>query len=101
MEDGSPPHIAKPVIHLLKRHFRNDKIMSYQFLSRTVKITGFISCDFWLQGYLKNVMFSGLITNLAEFKVWIMQYILNVTPETLQSVEENVVYQFQLVEKKW
>ena len=42
-------------------------------------------------------MLSDPIANLAELKARIMQYIHNVTPETLQSDVEHNVYQYQLV----
>ncbi|GBO20091.1 hypothetical protein AVEN_21820-1 [Araneus ventricosus] len=54
-------------------------------------------CDFWLCGYLKDVVFSTPIAHLAELKARIAQHILNVTPETLLSVVEHAVSRFQLV----
>ena len=33
MQDGSPLHIAKPVMQLLKKLFRNDRIISRHFLT--------------------------------------------------------------------
>ncbi|GBN77041.1 hypothetical protein AVEN_208727-1, partial [Araneus ventricosus] len=54
-------------------------------------------CDFWLWGYLKDVVFSTPIAHLAELKARIAQHILNVSPETLRSVVEHAVSRFQLV----
>ncbi|GBN59853.1 hypothetical protein AVEN_111687-1 [Araneus ventricosus] len=54
-------------------------------------------CDFWLWGYLKDVVFSTPIAHLAELKARIAQHILNMTPETLRSVVEHAVSRFQLV----
>ncbi|GBM19504.1 hypothetical protein AVEN_107979-1 [Araneus ventricosus] len=54
-------------------------------------------CDFWLWGYLKDVVFSTPIAHLAELKARIAQHILNVTPETLRSVVEHAVSRFQLI----
>ena len=31
MQDGTPPHIAKPVMQVLKRHFGNERIINCHF----------------------------------------------------------------------
>ena len=41
-------------------------------------------CDFWLWGYLKDIVFSTLIAHLAELKACIAQHIQSVTPQTLR-----------------
>ncbi|GBL82021.1 hypothetical protein AVEN_50595-1 [Araneus ventricosus] len=55
------------------------------------------NCDFWLWGYLKDVVYWGPIANLAELKNRIPQHIHNITTETLRSVAEHAVLRFQLV----
>ncbi|GBL75288.1 hypothetical protein AVEN_194510-1 [Araneus ventricosus] len=54
-------------------------------------------CDFWLWGYLKDVVYGGPIANLAELKNRITQHIHNITTETLQSVVEHAVLSFQFI----
>ncbi|GBL98202.1 hypothetical protein AVEN_268286-1 [Araneus ventricosus] len=49
--------------------------------------------DFWLWGYLKDVMYG----KLAELKNSITQHTHNITTETLRSVVEHVVLCFQLI----
>lgn len=98
MQDGAPPHIANPVKQLLKRHFGNARIISRRFPTAWPSRSPDLNpCDFWLWGYLKAVVFSAPIANLAELKARIAQHILNVTPETLRSVVEHAVSRFQLV----
>lgn len=100
MQDGAPPHIAKPVKQVLKTHFGDDRIISRHFPRawppRSPDLT---PCDFWLWGYLKNHVFSGPVANLAELKARITQHVHNVTPETLRSVVEHAVYRLKLVEE--
>jgi hypothetical protein len=98
MQDGAPPHIAKPVMQLLKRHFGNNRLISRHCPTAWPPRSPDLNpCDFWLWGYLKNVVYSGSIANLAELKARIAQHIHNVTPKILLYVVEHVVYRFQLV----
>ena len=57
----------------------------------------FNPCEFWLWGYLKDVVFSTLIVHLAKLKPRIAKHILNVIPETLRAVVEHAVSRFQLL----
>ncbi|GBN73050.1 hypothetical protein AVEN_183257-1 [Araneus ventricosus] len=54
-------------------------------------------CDFWLRGYVKDVVYGGPIANLAELKNRITQHIHNITTETLRFVVEHSVLRFQLI----
>ncbi|GBM50112.1 hypothetical protein AVEN_242251-1 [Araneus ventricosus] len=98
MKDGAPTHIATPVKQLLNLHFGNDRIISRHFptawLPRSLNLN---PCDFWLWGYLKDVVYGGPIANLAELKNRITQHIHNITTETLRSVVEHAVLRFQLI----
>ena len=63
--DGAPMHFVNSVIQLIKRRFRNDRIISYYFQTAwPSKLPDLNSSDFWLQGYLNNIAMSGLIVNL-------------------------------------
>ena len=100
MQDGAPPHIAKPVKQLLKTHFGDDRIISRHFpRGWPPRSPDLNPCDFWLWGYLKNHVFSGPVANLAELKARVTQHVHNVTPETLRSVVEHAVYRLKLVEE--
>ena len=74
MQGGAPPHISKPVIQMLKRHFRNDWIVSrlqqrgLQDHRTSILVTS--GC----KGYLKNIVYNVLIENLAETLRSIMGY---------------------------
>ncbi|GBO00911.1 hypothetical protein AVEN_86610-1 [Araneus ventricosus] len=96
--DGAPPHIATPVKQLLNLHFENDRIISRHFPTAWPPRSPDLNpCDFWLWGYLEDVVYGGPIANLAELKNRIKQDIHNITTETLRSVVEHAVLRFQLI----
>ncbi|GBM15013.1 hypothetical protein AVEN_266908-1 [Araneus ventricosus] len=100
MQDGAPPHIATPVKQLSNLHFGNDRIIIQHFPTAwSPRSPDLNPCDFWLWGYLKDVMYGGPIANIPELKNSIAQHIHNITTETLRSVVEYAVLRFQLIEE--
>ncbi|GFW47237.1 uncharacterized protein TNCV_56901 [Trichonephila clavipes] len=97
MQDGAPPRIANPVKQLLKGHFGNARVLSRISQQSDPRSPDLNRCDFWLWGYLKDIVFSAPIAHLAELKSRIAQHILNVIPKTLQSIVEYVVPRFKRV----
>ncbi|GBN43390.1 hypothetical protein AVEN_138006-1 [Araneus ventricosus] len=98
MQDGAPPHIATPVKQLLNLHFGNDRIISRHFLTVWPPRSPDLNpCDFWLWGYVKDVVYGLPIPNLAELKNRITQHFHNITTETLRSVVEHAVLRLQLI----
>ncbi|GBN41243.1 hypothetical protein AVEN_52362-1 [Araneus ventricosus] len=90
--------IATPVKQLLNLHFGNDRIISRHFPTDWPPRSPDLNpCNFWLWGYLKDVVYGGLIANLAELKNRIKQHIHNITTETFRSVVEHDVLRFQLI----
>ncbi|GBN32887.1 hypothetical protein AVEN_178973-1 [Araneus ventricosus] len=58
IQDGAPSHIATPVKHLWYLHFGNDRIISRHFQAAwPPRSLDLIPCDFWLWGYLKDVVY--------------------------------------------
>ncbi|GBO06015.1 hypothetical protein AVEN_189119-1 [Araneus ventricosus] len=98
MQDSAPPHIATSVKQLLNLHFGNDGIISLHFPTASPPRSPDLNpCDFWLWGYLKDVVYGGPIANLAQLKNRITQHIHNITTETLRSVVEHTVLRFRLI----
>ena len=59
MQDGTPP----------QSHFENARIISRLFPTTwPSQSPDFNSCDFWLWGYLKDVVFRAPIANFVELK---------------------------------
>ncbi|GBM60328.1 hypothetical protein AVEN_108114-1 [Araneus ventricosus] len=100
MQDGIPPHIATQVKQLLNLHFGNDRIINCHFpTSWPTRSTGLNPCDFWLWGYLKDVVYGAPIANLAELNNRFTQHIHDITTETFRSIVEHAVLRFQLIEE--
>ena len=98
MQDDAPPHIATPVKQLLSAQFGDDRIISRHFSTTWPPRSPDLNpCDFCLWGYLKNVVYSGRIQNLANFKASITHHIHCVSTDTLRSVVEHAVLRFQFV----
>ncbi|GBM30839.1 hypothetical protein AVEN_18696-1 [Araneus ventricosus] len=98
MQGGAPPHIATPVKKLFNPHFGIDRNISRHFPTAwQPRSPDMNPCDFWLWGYLKDVVYGSLIANLAEMKNRIAQHVHNITTETLRSVVEHAVLRFQLI----
>ncbi|GBN85469.1 hypothetical protein AVEN_161292-1 [Araneus ventricosus] len=80
MQDGAPPHIATAVKQLLNLYFGNDRIISRHFPTAwPLRSPDLNPCDFWLWGYLKDVVYGVPNANLAELKKSITQHIHNIT----------------------
>ena len=48
-QNGTPPHFAKPVMQLIKRHFGNDRIISHHIPNAwPLRSPDLNTCDFWL-----------------------------------------------------
>ncbi|GBM31259.1 hypothetical protein AVEN_167210-1 [Araneus ventricosus] len=81
MQDGAHPNIAAPVKHLLSLHFGNDRIISCHFPTACPpRSPDLNSCDFWLWGYLKDIVYESPIANLSDLKNKITQHIHKNTP---------------------
>ncbi|GBM06498.1 hypothetical protein AVEN_58333-1 [Araneus ventricosus] len=98
MQEGSPLQIATPVKQMLNLHFGNDRIISRHFPTAWPPRSPDVNpCDFWLWGYLKDVVYGGPIANLAELKSRNTQHIHNITTETIRSVVEHALLLFQFI----
>ena len=65
-QDCAPPHIAKPIKELLKRHLGSNRIIRVIFQQPSLQDHQMSILDFWLWGYFKNIVLSGPIANLVE-----------------------------------
>ncbi|GBM74582.1 hypothetical protein AVEN_151034-1 [Araneus ventricosus] len=81
MQVGSPPHIATPAKQLLNLYFRNDRIISRHFPTAWPPRSSELNpCDFWLWGYLNDIVYGVPIANLSEMKNRITQHIHDIIP---------------------
>ena len=92
MQDGTPLHIATPVKQLLSAQFGDDMIISRDVPTTWPPCSSDLNpCDFWLWGYLKNVVYSGRIQKLADLKASITHHINCISTVTLSVVEHTVL----------
>ena len=91
-QDGAPPHIAREVQNLLRRHFTEDRIISRAFPTRwPPRSPDLTPCDFWLWGYLKDKVYRGNIRNLAELKNQILLHARNIGSDQLHAAVDHVI----------
>ena len=65
--NGTSPHKAKPVMYLLKRHFRSDRFMSRYFPSdMTSRSSNLITYNLYLSNYFKNIVIIDCKINWIE-----------------------------------
>ncbi|GBM59222.1 hypothetical protein AVEN_240408-1 [Araneus ventricosus] len=64
VQDGAPPYIVTPVKQLLNLHFENYRIISRHFQTAwPPRLPDLNPCDFWLWGYLKDVVYGVRLRN--------------------------------------
>ena len=98
MQDGAPPNIATPVKQLLSAQFGDDRIISRHFPTTWPPRSSDLNpCNFSLWGYLKNVVYSGRIQNLANLKASMTHHTHCISTGTLRSVLEHAVLRFHFV----
>ena len=54
-------------------------------------------CNFWLWGYLKDLVYSDPIRSLSDLKDSIARHVRNIPKHTLQSTTEHAMLRFQMV----
>jgi hypothetical protein len=90
MQDGAPPHIAKPVKEFLMKKFGDDIISRHfprQWPPRSPDLN---PCDFFLWGYLREKVFLRHPTTLAEIKNAIAVEIAMIDKDLLYRAVDNM-----------
>lgn len=85
-QDGAPPHKAIIVQEWLKDKFKDRFIAKHQWPPRSPDLN---PCDFFLWGYLKELVYSPLPRNLDELRANIETAIKSIKTETLEKVAKN------------
>ncbi|GFT07403.1 transposable element tc3 transposase [Trichonephila clavipes] len=98
MQDGAPPHITRCVKNVLKHHFAAEHVISRQFLHLWPPRSPDLNpCDFWLWGYLRQLVSCDQPRTLPDLKDSISRHVLNISQNTLRSTGEHVILRFQIV----
>jgi hypothetical protein len=98
MQDGAPPHIGLCVQQFLRQHFTNDRVICYAFPTAWPSRSPDLNpCDFWLWGYLKNLVYRGRLVTLADLKDSITLHVRSISTDQLRSVVEQAVHRLQIL----
>ncbi|GFU83592.1 uncharacterized protein TNCV_3501241 [Trichonephila clavipes] len=98
MQDGAPPHITRCVTDVLKHHFTEERVISRQFRHLwPVRSPDLNPCDFWLWGYLKQLVSCDQPKTLPDLKDSISRHVRNLSQNTLRSTVEHAFLGFQIL----
>ncbi|GFT13985.1 transposable element tc3 transposase [Trichonephila clavipes] len=98
IQDGAPPHTTRCVKGVLKHHFREERVISRQFLHlRPPRSPDLNPCDFWLWGHLRLLVSCDQPRTLPDLKDSISRHVLNMSQNTLRSTVEHAILRFQIV----
>ncbi|GFV43151.1 uncharacterized protein TNCV_1573971 [Trichonephila clavipes] len=98
MQDGAPPRMGLCVQQFLRQHFTNDRVISRAFPTawrhRSLDLN---PCDFWLWGYLKNLVYRGRLITLADLKDSITLHVRSISVDQLRSAVEQTLHRLQIL----
>ncbi|GFW84315.1 uncharacterized protein TNCV_1131841 [Trichonephila clavipes] len=98
MQDGAPPHIGLCVQQFLRQHFTNDRVNSRAFPTAWPPRTPDLNpCDFWMWGYLKNLVYRGRLITLADLKDSITLHVRSISVDQLRSAVEQTLHRLQIL----
>ncbi|GFU72870.1 uncharacterized protein TNCV_4909991 [Trichonephila clavipes] len=98
MQDGAPPHIGLCVQQFLRQHFTNDRVISRAFPTAWPPRSPDLNpCDFWLWGYLKNLVYRGCLITLADLKDSITLHVRSISVDQLRSAVEQTLHRLQIL----
>ncbi|GFX54935.1 uncharacterized protein TNCV_3318521 [Trichonephila clavipes] len=98
MQDGAPPHIGLCVQQFLRQHFTNDRVTSRAFPTAWPPLSPVLNpCEFWLWGYLKNLVYRGRLITLADLKDSITLHVRSISVDQLRSAVELTLHRLQIL----
>ncbi|GBO41116.1 hypothetical protein AVEN_203840-1 [Araneus ventricosus] len=98
MQNGAPPHIGLCVQQFFRQQFTNDRVISHAFPSTWPSRSPDLNpCDFWLWGYLKNLVYRGHLVTLADLKESIALHAKSISVDQIQSAVEQAVHRLQIL----
>ncbi|GFW87737.1 transposable element tc3 transposase [Trichonephila clavipes] len=98
MQVGAPPHITSCVKDVLKHRFKEERVISRQFLQLCPPRSPDLNpCDFWLWGHLRQLVSCDQPRTLSNLKDCIYRHVLNISHNTLRSTVEHAMLRFQIV----
>ncbi|GFU26599.1 uncharacterized protein TNCV_1837271 [Trichonephila clavipes] len=98
MQDGAPPHIGLCFQQFLRQHFTNDRVISRAFPTAWPPRSPDLNpCDFWLWGYLRNLVYRGRLITLADLKDSITPHVRSISVDQSRSAVEQTIHRLQIL----
>ena len=96
-QDGAPPHWAKIVRNSLKDKFENRWIGRGGPIPWPPRSPDITPCDFFLWGFVKDVVYNTQVTDLADLKARIVAAIQQIDVEMLERTWQNLEYRLDVL----
>lgn len=96
MQDGAPPHYLQLVRDTLNNKFPNGWIGRGAPIAWPPRSPDLTPLDFFLWGYVKNIVYAEKIRDLPHLRARIFASIATVTPEMLHNTWREVEYRFDI-----
>ncbi|GFU40802.1 uncharacterized protein TNCV_2466321 [Trichonephila clavipes] len=98
MQDEAPPHIGLCVQQFLRQHFTNDRVISRAFPTAWPPRSPDLNpCDFWLWGYIKNLVHRGRLITLEDLKDSITLHVRSISVDQLRSAVQQTLHKLQIL----
>ncbi|CAK9796229.1 hypothetical protein ANTPLA_LOCUS701 [Anthophora plagiata] len=95
-QDGAPPHYAIAVRNWLNINFENKWIGRGGPIAWSSRSPNLSPCDFFLWGYLKQIVFQTPVENVNDLRTRITIACRSISEEMLKSVEKQFLKRLQL-----
>lgn len=95
-QDGAPPHFNAFVTHALNEKFADRWIGQQGPISWPPRSPDLTPCDFFLWGYIKNIVYSQKLRDLNHLKERINEAIRTITQDMLDRVWAEIDYRLDI-----
>jgi hypothetical protein len=99
-QDGAPPHWARIDREFLDMHFPGRWVGRAGPIPWPPRSPDTTPLDFFLCGYVKDIVYKTPVTSLDELKLRIVAAIETVTPQTLENTRRETEYRLDISRAK-
>ena len=98
MQDGAPPHVCRKVQRLLREALIDERIISRSSPNPWPARSPYLNpCDFWLWGYLKDLVYQGYVRSLVDLKTSIQRHVAQIPRDLLRATIDHAILGMQHV----
>jgi hypothetical protein len=91
-QDGAPPHLARIFREFFDMHFPGRQVGRDGPIPWPPRSPVITSLDFFLWGYVKDIVYKTPVTSFDEMKLRIVAAIETVTPQMLENTWREIEY---------